>query len=104
VNDSTQPLTTLLFSHFWANESDSPLVLNVTAKLISDIEDLAKAQRRYNPFKYLNYAGAWQNPLGSYGASSLANLKAVSEKYDPTKLFQTGVPGGFKLDEAVAVC
>lgn len=44
---------------------------------------------------YLNYAGAKQDPIGSYG--DLATLQEVSRKYDPQGIFQTAAPGGFKL-------
>jgi len=46
-------------------------------------------------FTYLNYAGSNQDPIGSYG--DLATLQAVSKKYDPQGIFQTAVPGAFKL-------
>lgn len=44
---------------------------------------------------YLNYAGVNQDPIGSYG--DLAHLKEVSKLYDPLGIFQTAVPGAFKL-------
>ncbi len=46
-------------------------------------------------FTYLNYAGANQDPIGSYG--DLATLQRVSKKYDPHGIFQTAVPGAFKV-------
>lgn len=44
-----------------------------------------------NAWEYLNYAGPKQDPLAGYG--TLADLKAVSRKYDPTQAFQRLVPG-----------
>lgn len=46
-------------------------------------------------FTYLNYAGANQDPIGSYG--DLASLQGISKKYDPHGIFQAAVPGAFKL-------
>ena len=46
-------------------------------------------------FTYLNYAGEHQDPIGSYG--DLSTLQKVSRKYDPQGIFQTAVPGAFKL-------
>lgn len=46
-------------------------------------------------FTYLNYAGANQDPIKTYG--DLATLQAVSKKYDPAGFFQTAVPGPWKL-------
>jgi hypothetical protein len=68
--------------------------------LVSGIENAAIAQRAFNKFKYLNYAAPFQNPLASYSTALLAHLNAVSEKYDPHRVFQAGVPGNFKLDKA----
>lgn len=48
-------------------------------------------------FEYLNYAGPHQSPLASYGADNLNFLRQISKKYDPTGVFQSKVPGGFKL-------
>jgi hypothetical protein len=45
----------------------------------------------------LNYAAPFQILSRAYGPINVAHLKAASQKYDPHDLFQTGVPGGFKL-------
>ncbi|KAK0384642.1 hypothetical protein NLU13_8728 [Sarocladium strictum] len=48
-------------------------------------------------WEYLGYADGFQDPLGSYGAENIAFLKDVAEKYDPEGIFQSRVPGGFKI-------
>lgn len=55
---------------------------------------------KYVEFKYLNYATAWQDPLGSYGKEGLEVLKKVSRKYDPEGVFQGLCEGGFKISKA----
>ena len=55
-----------------------------------------------NPFIYLNYADRSQKPLESYGAANVAKIRAASWKYDPTGVFQTLMPGGFKISQVVA--
>jgi hypothetical protein len=50
-----------------------------------------------NGWVYLNYAGSWQDPLGSYGPKNVGFMKKVSAKYDPKGFWQKRVPGGFKL-------
>lgn len=52
------------------------------------------------PFRYLNYADPTQDPLKSYGATNDAFIKKVAAKYDPQAVFQTKVPGGFKISRA----
>lgn len=44
---------------------------------------------------FANDAGASQNVLQSYGEESLANLKAVSQRYDADQVFQTLQAGGW---------
>ncbi|KAF1828989.1 FAD binding domain-containing protein [Decorospora gaudefroyi] len=61
------------------------------------IEDVAREEGVLHPWKYLNFAASFQSPLETYGADELAKLKNVGEKYDPGAVFQTQVPGGFKL-------
>ncbi|KAL8902883.1 MAG: hypothetical protein Q9207_004311 [Kuettlingeria erythrocarpa] len=50
-----------------------------------------------NEFVYLNYAAPGQDPITGYGAANKANLRSVSQKYDPNQVFQKAVPGAFKL-------
>lgn len=65
--------------------------------LLKMVEDLTKKEGVYHPWKYLNFAASFQDPLGSYGKKELKQLKKVARKYDPSGVFQTLVPGGFKL-------
>lgn len=48
-------------------------------------------------WQYINYSYDWQDPLGSYGAENIAKIKAAASKFDPTGVFQTRAPGGFKI-------
>ena len=50
-------------------------------------------------WEYLNYAEMTQDPLKTYGEENVAYLKEVALKYDPDQVFQTRVPGGFKISE-----
>lgn len=52
-------------------------------------------------FVYLNYADASQDPLGSYGAANVQYLRDVAVRYDPAGIFQSRVPGGFKISKVV---
>lgn len=48
-------------------------------------------------YEYLNYADKTQSPLSTYGTDNIAFMKEVYAKYDPSAVFQTRQPGGFKL-------
>lgn len=45
----------------------------------------------------LNYADQSQDPLASYGIENVKKMRDVAAKYDPTQVFQTLCPGGFKI-------
>lgn len=61
------------------------------------IEELAKEEGVLHRYKYLNFAASFQDPFASYGEEQKHKLRKVAKKYDPQGVFQTLVPGGFKL-------
>ncbi|KAI4608051.1 hypothetical protein J4E83_009234 [Alternaria metachromatica] len=65
--------------------------------LVKLVEGLTKEEGVFHRYKYLNFAASFQDPLGSYGGVELGRIREVARKYDPTGVFQTQVPGGFKL-------
>lgn len=81
----------------WSNAADDAVVQQRIAAIADKHERLVRKQRLYIPFKYLNYADISQDVIGSYGMNNKRRLRAVSRKYDPKGLFQTSVPGGFKV-------
>jgi len=91
------PLVLCLLAITWNRPGDDELINSVAKTLLTQIERTTKAAGLFNRWKYLNYAANFQDPITSYGEASKANLQDVSKRYDPTGLFQTGVPGGFKL-------
>ncbi|KAG9194833.1 hypothetical protein G6011_04868 [Alternaria panax] len=65
--------------------------------LIKLVEGLTKKEGVFHRYKYLNFAASFQDPLASYGENELEMVRKVARKYDPKGVFQTQVPGGFKL-------
>jgi hypothetical protein len=65
--------------------------------VLSRIEKESAIRGTAVPYKFLNYASQFQDPIGSNGAGNKKKLQEVSSKYDPEGLFQKAVPGGFKL-------
>ena len=93
-------LVNVLLTVQWSSPSDDARVKAASQSLFSQAETFAKQNGFYNEYLYLNYAAEWQDPLAGYGSDSLAFLKGVSQKYDPTGLFQNLCEGGFKLSRA----
>lgn len=86
-----------LITASWKNSADDEAVSAAATHFYSDADALAASRGQLNSFKYLNYAHKTQDPIQGYGASNVASLHNVSNKYDPAGVFQGLVPGGFKL-------
>lgn len=67
--------------------------------LISELHDYAQSLGKANGWIYLNYADETQKPLESYGEENVKKIRAAAKKYDPEGVFQTMVPGGFKISK-----
>lgn len=81
----------------WQGADQDDLFNGKGRQAIKDIKAASVANHTDNPFIYLNYADRSQEPLEGYGDASVAKIKAASAKYDPHGVFQTLMPGGFKI-------
>ena len=82
----------------WNLASDDAFVYKLIQETYEMVIDLTKQRGLWDPYIFLNDAFMTQKVLESYGTDSFAKMKAVSAKYDPHGMFQTQVPGGFKLN------
>lgn len=97
MSPSDGPLMSVLILSFWQDKEDYDKIHSTFKGVIEAIDDDAAKRGTAVPYKYMNYAAPFQDPIGSYGAENKAKLQAASKKYDPEGLFQKGVPGGWKL-------
>ena len=81
----------------WTDKADDGDVEATARTMFENIEADARKLGEYDPFVYLNYASAWQDPIASYGKESVEYMRKVKAKVDPHGLFTTKVPGGFKI-------
>ena len=65
--------------------------------ILAKVENLTKSRSLYDPFVFLNDAFTTQPVMHHYGEANLKRLQHVSKVYDPDRMFQYQVPGGFKL-------
>lgn len=91
------PLVSVLLLTWWKNKEDDEKIIQRFKNVLENIDQDATSRGTAVPYKYLNYAHSFQDPIGSYGAEDVEKLRKASTKYDPEGLFQKGVPGGFKL-------
>lgn len=77
-------------------ERDNELIA-LQQHILSTIKKEAEARGLYHPFIFANYAGPFQDVVGSYGKESVNFLRSVARRYDPDHVFEILKPGGFKI-------
>lgn len=97
INPVDGPLMSILILSFWQNKEDDDKIQSTFKGVIEAVDQDATTRGTAVPYKYMNYAAPFQDPINSYGEKSKAKLQATSKKYDPEGLFQKGVIGGWKL-------
>lgn len=75
------------------------LSISKSSKKFSDNVARAEDIARNVKFRYMNYSDVSDDPLATYGDDNLKKMREVANKYDPTGVFQTRVPGGFKISK-----
>ncbi|KAI0904665.1 putative oxidoreductase [Ustulina deusta] len=80
----------------WDLSADDVTVMHVARGLMGAIERRARELDVFDPFVYANYAAQWQDPLASYGDTSVQNLRDIRGEVDPHGVFTYNVPGSFK--------
>lgn len=63
------------------------------------INNATQAAGIYDAFNYMGDAAGFQNIYAGYGPENEARLLEISRKYDPGRVFQNRLPGGFKIGE-----
>ncbi|KAK4442555.1 putative oxidoreductase [Podospora aff. communis PSN243] len=81
----------------WKNKEDDELVHKTGKAIMEAIEKDAKKMGAGDEYLYLNYVGASQDPITSYGSETDKVLRAVKKRVDPDGVFSQGSCGGFKL-------
>ncbi|KAL8870279.1 MAG: hypothetical protein Q9174_003638 [Haloplaca sp. 1 TL-2023] len=81
----------------YTRKADDALVGKALGDMVNQQKQLLKQSGYLIDFIYLNYADISQPVLQSWGDSNMDKLRAASKKYDHKGVFQTQVPGGFKI-------
>ncbi|KAI4142020.1 MAG: hypothetical protein LQ341_003340 [Variospora aurantia] len=89
-----------LFNLAWNGTQYDAKVRQVAGQVIGRLQKYTRSMGALKEFQYLNYAFEDLDPIGSYGPDNVRKIKDVSAKYDPLRVFQKLVPGGFKLADA----
>ncbi|CZT16357.1 related to 6-hydroxy-d-nicotine oxidase [Ramularia collo-cygni] len=102
LNNTKENLIMVRLNPHWKDADYDGEIYEAAQVWLAAVQDYTNALGMSHPFVFLNNAAPFQDPLGSYGAENLQFMRDVSKKYDPDQIFQTLVPGGFKLSKAGA--
>ncbi|KAK0639795.1 hypothetical protein B0T16DRAFT_497794 [Cercophora newfieldiana] len=91
------PLLLLNTWFTWDDESFDARIEQAARIIVEKSVAFSKGAKRDVDYRYLNYAGEWQNVIASYGAKNLEKLAAVAEKYDAEGVIKTLRPAIFSL-------
>lgn len=78
-------------------EIHDDLIIATQKDILQKIDTRAKQSGLYHPFLFMNYAGGFQDVIGSYGEENVQFLKGVASTYDQDGVFTRLMQGGFKL-------
>lgn len=97
ISPSDGPLFVVLINPAWKLAKDDALIFAQIDKFVKELRSLAREKGLLHHYIFTNYGYSEDDVMAGYGDESVSRLRAVSHKYDPEGVFQTGVPGGFKL-------
>ncbi|KAE9962582.1 hypothetical protein BLS_000165 [Venturia inaequalis] len=83
----------------WSETGDDALFIDLGLMLTDGIAKFAAEHDTAVDYLYLNYADEDQDPLSGYGDEKVVFMKEVAGRYDPLGVFQTLLPGGFKISK-----
>ena len=89
----------LLFDIAVKGEETEVIAREALRAVTEEMQRFAASKDALVDWQYLNYADAYQDPLGSYGSANVDKIRAAAKKYDPKGMFQTQAPGGFKISK-----
>ncbi|KAH9887171.1 putative FAD-binding oxidoreductase [Xylariomycetidae sp. FL2044] len=81
---------------WWFPEDDAKAHSTIRG-LTEQVETASRERGLYLPYLFMNDASIDQQVIRHYGDQKVGRLNKVQRKYDPGRVFQRLVPGGFKL-------
>lgn len=81
----------------WIGSEYDQFVYEWTANTTYAINNATQAAGLYDPFNYMGDASGFQEIYAGYGESNQQRLLDISRQYDPERVFQKLLPGGFKI-------
>lgn len=89
-------------SFMWSSAGDDARIYATSNRIIDRSTAAAKELHLDYKFIYQNYASQQQDVFAGYGQVNHDRLVQISQKYDPSQIFQKLQPGYFKLNGPIA--
>ncbi|CBF86739.1 hypothetical protein AN2387.2 [Aspergillus nidulans FGSC A4] len=83
----------------WTDSQYDEVVMQWVEETTNAINAATKKAGLYDPFNYIGDAAGFQEIFPGYGAENHRRLAKIAQKYDPHAVFQSLMPGGFKVFE-----
>lgn len=93
------PLIAVMIAFSTTDKSYDGEVIATQQRLLAKIRTEAEKRNLYHPFLFANYAGRFQDVVGSYGEENAQFLSEVAKVYDPERVFQRLQQGTFKFSD-----
>ncbi|KAH8722685.1 hypothetical protein GQ44DRAFT_621980 [Phaeosphaeriaceae sp. PMI808] len=97
IDPADGPLFVVMINPTWNSADDDERIHKAVEDLLVKFKQVANEKGLLHRYLFTNYAYQKEDALAGYGPESVKRMKKVSEKYDPERIFQKAVPGGFKL-------
>ncbi|KAH5563420.1 hypothetical protein HBI26_180750 [Parastagonospora nodorum] len=97
IDPEDGPLLIMMLNPTWNSFADDERIHDGVERLLAMSRLMADEKGLLHRYVFTNYAYYKENVFKGYGEKSLAALRETSRKFDPKGIFQTAVPGGFKL-------
>ncbi|KAK3389248.1 FAD binding domain-containing protein [Podospora didyma] len=91
------PLFLLNILQSWKEAADDVRVRQATRSIIERTVEYGETKGWNLGYRYMNYAGEFQDVVAGYGEENQKKLVAIAARWDPRGVMQKLQPGGFKL-------
>ncbi|EYE96924.1 FAD-binding oxidoreductase [Aspergillus ruber CBS 135680] len=81
----------------WTGSKYDDAVMEWVEQTTEKINAATEKAGLYDPFNYMGDAAGFQEIFPGYGPANHQKLQSIAQKYDPYGVFQTLMPGGFKV-------
>ncbi|KAL2140410.1 hypothetical protein VTI28DRAFT_3830 [Corynascus sepedonium] len=81
----------------WTGSEYDDIIMQWVEETTCAINNATQKEGLYDPFNYIGDSAGFQSIFPGYGTSNHQKLVHIAQKYDPNAVWQSLMPGGFKV-------